>query len=152
MATIGRTTVWWTGLLATIESVVGNWRPPKLMRETQYRDHLLAALQRAVPTDARVEKEYRHLGTTTDLWVRWQGMFWTDEVFVELKVNLTKKADYDRLVGQIEILKPSENKTLVVLIGDANPSLVGRLKDRYALQITNSVQNTMAIVCVPLPT
>lgn len=111
---------------------------------------MLAALRAAVPEDAKVEKEYRHRGTTIDVWLKWQGLFLSDEVAFELKVKLQRKTDYDRLVGQLEGMEPQKHKVIVVLIGETDPSLLGRLRDRYAKQIQNDVAKTMSIVCVPL--
>jgi hypothetical protein len=34
-------------------------------------------------------------------------------------------------VGQIEELKPKKNKIIVVLVGDTDPVLLGRLKERF---------------------
>ena len=48
-----------------------------------------------------------------------------------MKRNLRKKSDYDRLVGQVEGLKPKKNKIFVVLIGDTDPALLGRLKEQF---------------------
>jgi len=51
--------------------------------ELKYRDSLLAFLQARLK-DAQVEKEYRHAGTTTDIYVRQCGFWGSSEVFVEL--------------------------------------------------------------------
>lgn len=139
----------WHGLLPCLTKFVEQWQPPALRGETKYRDHLLETLRASVPGDAKVEKEYRHRGTTIDVWLKWPGLLLTDEIAFELKVNLKKKADYDRLVGQIEGMEPAKNKTIVVLIGDTDQGLFGRLKERYSKYIHNDLGPTMAIVCVP---
>ena len=56
--------VGWHGLLPSLTKFVEQWQPPALRGETKYRDHLLETLRAAVPGDAKVEKEYRHRGTT----------------------------------------------------------------------------------------
>jgi hypothetical protein len=56
-------------------------------------------------------------------------------VLFELKLNLTKKNEFDRLVGQIEGLAPQENDVFVVLFGERDPALVGRLRERYGEDI-----------------
>jgi hypothetical protein len=82
-----------------------------------------------LPEDARIEREYRHDGTTTDVGVIYKGIVSEDRVFFELKRNLKRKTDYDRLIGQIEGLKPRQNKVFVVLVGDTDDALLGRLRE-----------------------
>ena len=141
--------VGWHGLLPSLTKFVEQWQPPALRGETKYRDHLLETLRAAIPGDAKVEKEYRHRGTTIDVWLKWPGLLLSDEIAFELKVNLKKKADYDRLVGQIEGMDPAKYKTIVVLIGETDQGLFGRLKERYSKYIHNDLVPTMSIVCVP---
>ena len=132
MKRIEKLSVTISGLLPVITELVGKWVPTKQRSETAYRDLLLAHFREVLPADTKLEKEYRHRGTTMDLWLGWKGLLTTDELAFELKLNLKKKADYDRLVGQIEGLQPKGNKVLVVLIGDTDMALLGRLKDHYA--------------------
>lgn len=142
------------GFISTVARFAGEWRPPRLRGETAYRNEFCKVLRAAVPSDCKVESEYRHIGTTADVWLKWTGFVFNDEVFFELKVNLTKKTDYDRLVGQIEGIVPAKNKLIVMLIGDTKPDILGRLNDRYAAQLRGEAMgatSTMAIVCVPLP-
>src|SRR6266404_1081585 len=107
------------------------WQPQALPTESKYRDSLIAHLREQL-RDAKIEPEYRHLGTTTDIYVKQPGFFGSSEVFVELKRNLLQKAQYDRLVGQIESLEPKKNHPIiVVLCGETNPTLLTRLKERY---------------------
>lgn len=78
-----------------------------------------------------MEKEYRHKGTTPDLYLRYTGILGTTtEVFFELKRHLTKKAEFNRVVGQIEDLDPGDNILYVVLMGESDPSLVDRLREK----------------------
>ncbi len=146
MPKIKKLTVTWSGLVPTFAKHLREWTPPKLPTEANYRDNLLNFLRESVPNDAKVEKEFRHHGTTLDLWVGWKGVVSIDELAFELKVDLKKKAQYDRLVGQIEGVNPSKNKLLLVLIGDTDPALLGRLRERYARHIDSPVEITMAIV------
>ena len=93
------------------------WQPDALPTELKYRDSLVGYLREKLPKE-KVEPEYRHLGTTTDIYVKQAGFFGSSEVFVELKRNLLQKAQYDRLVGQIESLEPKKNPIIVVLCGE----------------------------------
>ena len=152
MTRIEKLTVTMNGLLPVMTELVAKWSPPKLRSEIAYRDHLLAYVREAVPGDTKLEKEYRHRGTTMDLWLGWKGLLTTDELAFELKVNLKKKTDYDRLVGQIEGLQPKSNKVLVVLIGETDPALLGRLKEHYAalLKPPTGTATFLAIVLVEM--
>lgn len=150
MAKIDKLSVTWGGLLPVIAKAVSAWKPPKLKSEAAYRDNLLALLRETVPDDTRVEKEFRHRGTTMDLWLEWKGVIMNDELAFELKVNLKRKTDFDRLVGQIEGIDPRKNKTVVVLIGETDPALLGRLQDKYRGQLQLDPP-LLAIVKVPVP-
>lgn len=153
MKKVEKLEVTWSGLLQVISKVVNQWKPPRLKSEISYRNDLLAALREVLPADAQLEKEYRHRGTTMDIWLKWQGVLQSDELAFELKVNLKKKTEFDRLVGQIEGLDPRRNKVLVVLIGDTDRDLLGRLEAKYAAQIKGNAAGDkyLAIVQVEVP-
>jgi hypothetical protein len=118
--------------IETVNKLIEEWRPAQLANELQYRNSLTALLRERLPK-AKIETEYRHNGTTIDIYAKEPGLFSSTEVFVELKRNLLHKAQLDRLVGQIESLQPGKNAILVVLCGDTNPALVTRLKEKYGI-------------------
>jgi hypothetical protein len=135
-----------SGLLPSLVKVIEHWRPGDLASEPKYRDSLLAFLQRAVPEDCHIEKEYRDGGTTTDLYVRWTGLMFKGKVFVELKRNLDKKATLDRLIGQLDTLEPGRRAILLVLVGRTDRALLGRLKTKYKDLLETTYQEPMSIV------
>lgn len=152
MTNIGKLQVFWSGLVPAFESLLSDWNPPILKKEIDYRDHMFNFLLQSVPSDAHVEKEYRHRGTTTDLWVKWSGVFLKSELAIELKLNLKKKAECDRLVGQLEALKPKQNPILLVLIGETDPMLLKRLKEKYDQpQLTSEPRNFAIVLVQPTP-
>lgn len=116
----------------SVTELVKEWQPPRLPTELKYRDSL-ATFLRGRLRDAKVETEYRHSGTTIDIYVKQSGFFGSSEVFVELKRKLLQKAQLDRLVGQIESLQPGKNAIVVVLCGETNPALVTRFKEKYEI-------------------
>jgi hypothetical protein len=118
--------------IETVNKLIGVWQPAQLANELQYRNSLTALLRERLPK-AKIETEYRHNGTTIDIYAKEPGLFSSTEVFVELKRNLLHKAQLDRLVGQLESLQPGKNAILVVLCGDTNPALVTRLKEKYGI-------------------
>ncbi len=118
--------------IETVNKLIGEWQPAQSANELQYRNSLTALLRERLPK-AKIETEYRHNGTTIDIYAKESGFFGSTEVFVELKRNLLHKAQLDRLVGQIESLQPGKNAILVALCGDTNPALVTRLKEKYGI-------------------
>lgn len=116
----------------SVNKLIAEWQPPLMPNELQYRNSLTALLRERLPK-AKIEVEYRHGGTTTDIYVKEPGFFGSTEVFMELKRNLLHKAQLDRLVGQVESLQPGKNAILVVLCGDTNPALVTRFKEKYGI-------------------
>ena len=101
---------------------------------TGCRDSLIAFLREQLkPDTTNIEPEYRPSGTTTDIYVTESGFFGSSEVFVELKRNLTQKAQLDRLVGQIASLQPDKNNIIVVLCRKTNPALLSRFKELFRL-------------------
>lgn len=149
MAKIEKLAVSFNGLMPPFVKLVEAWQPPVLKAETAYRDHLVDHIRAAVPEDARVEKEYRHRGTTMDIYVSWKGILQSDELAFELKKDLVKKTDFDRLIGQIEGLDPAKNKLIVVLVGKTDKALLGRLREKYAKVLQTGMEPpNMAIVCI----
>lgn len=151
MKMLSRESVAWNGLIPALESRLLQWNPGNLGGELKYRDNLYEHLRDSVPEGCVVQKEYRHLGTTIDIWIKWLGFLWTTEVGFELKLNLTKKSDYDRLIGQLESMEPSKTNIVVVLIGSVEEAFLMKLKHRYSTQLSDDViSKTMAVVHVPV--
>ena len=121
------------------------WEPEVLPSELKYRDSLVAFLRERLK-DAKIEPEYRHSGTTTDIYVKQSGFFGSSEVFVELKRDLTQKSKYDRLVGQIEDLQPSRTFIIVVLCAETSPVLLSRFNERYR---TSDLLSRVRVVLKP---
>ena len=132
MALLNKANVAWSGLLLKVVEIIrDNWQPGKLSSELQYRNSLATFLRDAAP-DAHIETEYRHAGTTTDVYLKWQGIVSSDSVFIELKYNLRQKGEYDRLIGQITQINPGKRHLIVVLCGDQHDeNLVTRLRQSY---------------------
>ncbi len=107
------------------------WQPQLLPTELKYRDSFVAYLRERLKDAKKIETEYRHLGTTTDIYVEQSGFFGSSAVFVELKRNFLSKGQLDRLVGQLESLEPNKHFIVVILCGETNPALAARLKDKY---------------------
>jgi len=141
-----KTSVAFSGLVPNLVSLIEAWEPESLASELKFRDSLLHFIRENVPSDCQVEREYRHRGTTTDIFVRWSGLLGNSEVFLEVKRNLNKKAILDRLIGQVETLEPGKRGIVVVLVGDTDQALLGRLKSKYAAFEVGLWEEAVAIV------
>lgn len=133
-------------VLDTVVNLIQEWQPERLPKELKYRDSLANFLRERLPR-AIVEKEYRHSGTTSDLYVECSGFLRSSEVFIELKRNMLQKNQLDRLVGQLESLNPRKHRIIVVLCGETKPELLTRLRLHYASLAADPFGvKTMAIV------
>ena len=129
---VSKAAMQFAGLNDALLRLLRDWRPLPRKRELEYRNALFEYLREALPEECRIEKEYRHSGTTSDLYLRWKGALGvTTGVFFELKRNLKRKGEFNRFVGQIEEINPRRNIVIVVLIGELDASLVARLKEQY---------------------
>lgn len=151
-ATIARTESEQFTQMSTFDNVhklIKEWRPDALPTELKYRDSLVTFLRERLK-DSHLEKEYRHSGTTIDIYVKQSGFWGPSEVFIELKRNLLQKTQLDRLVGQVESLRPGKNALIVVLCGETNPSLEVRFREKYGL--TNQLFVPTAFTLILKPT
>jgi hypothetical protein len=112
-----------------------SWPHGPLPTEIAYRDSLAKYLHCVLPHGSRIEREYRNVGTTVDIFVRAPLILSTVDVFIELKRRLRRKSEFDRLIGQIETLDPSTRNIFVVLVGDSDPALVARFNEKYRIYL-----------------
>ena len=129
----------------SVNKLVKEWQSRSLPTELKYRDSLTTFLRENLRNE-KIETEYRHSGTTIDIYVKQSGFFGSTEVFIELKRNLLQKAQLDRLVGQIESLEPAKNAVIVILCGETNPALVTRFKERYKLTDSSIFLRQLAVI------
>ncbi len=150
MTKLAKADVALNGLLPRVAQLISDdWQPGKQATEIAYRNSLLKYLRDIVPEDCRVEREYRHSGTTTDIYISWKGILASDEIFIEIKRNLQKKTVFNRLVGQIEELNPGKHKIILLLTGYTDEAFLGRLKSRYKRFMVHGMlysSVTMAII------
>ena len=130
MVRLSKVGIAWHGIAPSIGNLLRQWRPPRLNTEVAYSDALAKYLRAALPEGSRIEREYRHEGTTCDVSIQYSGLMSNELVLIEVKRDLRRKSDYDRLVGQIAGLKPDNNSVMIVLVGDTDPTLRGRLEEQ----------------------
>jgi hypothetical protein len=68
---------------------------------------------------------------TADIRVHKNNLFPPDEIFIELKLNMRRKDEVNRLVGQLEDLEPKTHCIVVVLLGNTRPECHARLRKNY---------------------
>ncbi len=130
----------------SVLDIVKEWHPKMSVTELQYRDSLIALLRERI-SNAQIEKEFRHGGTTIDIYVKKPGFFSSTEVFIELKRNFLQKPQLDRLVGQLESLEPGKHPVIVILCGQTDPALFTRLKAHFKSRTEDSLfSEPMSIV------
>jgi len=147
MVTLTRAGVAFDGLFPGLRRVIDDWDPGHLKSEKEFKDSLVAHLHQALPSGTRIEKEYRDGGTTCDIYLKWQGLMLSTEVFFELKHNLSRKTDFDRLVGQIIGLEPLKRNIVVVLCGDTDKALLARLVELFE----NNLNDESVLLNMPSP-
>ena len=130
-----------------VMKLVEGWQPEAFPTELKYRDSLAALLRAQL--EGTIETEYRHAGTTIDVYVKQAGFWKPSKVYIELKRNLLHKAQLDRLVGQLESLAPKKNSIIVLLCGETSPSLLTRLTEKYDTNSIIAIEPTTAIVTKP---
>ena len=115
-------------------SIIKRWVPTKkYSREAGYRDDLMEFIRRELkrsqqnilfgpPRTHLVKKESgRHLA---DIGI-------DEDIGVELKLNLRKKAEMDRLEGQVSGFTREYSCIIVVLCGEVSEEIVEELKYRF---------------------
>lgn len=107
-------------------------------KEVAYSDLLATYLREHLPADAQIEREYRHLDQTLDIYVRCSGILLGDEVFIEVRHRLNEKSEFDRLVEHITALQPNKNQVIVVLVGQCDVELAGLLRSQFTRQLSGS--------------
>src|SRR5882762_5538924 len=73
-----------------VMKLVEGWQPEAFPTELKYRDSLAALLRAQL--EGTIETEYRHAGTTIDVYVKQAGFWKPSKVYIELKRNLLHKA------------------------------------------------------------
>jgi hypothetical protein len=70
-----------------------------------------------------------------DLYACWNGILGEKEIFFRVRRNLGRKAEYERLVGQIEELDSKKHRIVAVLCGKVDEDYIARIRERYKKQI-----------------
>ena len=130
MSAIGGVDVFFSGLVLSIRQLLTKWEPGELDSERKYQESLFNFLQTQLP-DCIVRREYAEGGSIVDIYLKRTGFWGTDEVFFELKHDLSDKPEFNRLVGQLMDMEPKRRKIIVVLCGKTDRSMLQRLHEYF---------------------
>ncbi len=126
-------------ITGVIESLKG-WEPVGCKRELDYHISLEAKLRAKFP-DAHIEREYRHNGTTADLMFMRSALLGKVALLIEVKRDLVKKAEYDRLVGQVMAISPASYNVMVILCGKTDEKYVSRFLETFKEYMNDDPMN-----------
>jgi len=123
---------------------VEQWNPPASANsEAELRDSLARHLRKTLP-HAHIVTEHGAERSRVDIAVSDGSSAHAEKVAVELKLALCRKAELDRLVGQVMGYRTlGFRKVMVVLVG-ASPDLLAVLRSREA---TPGLSGYMMVLC-----
>lgn len=118
---IGRTRFGWNGYGLT-KGLIKEWRPRKCKTEREYEDKLEKYL-RARFSGVEVERQFGVGRSRVDICVG-------RKVFIELKKDLARTDQAQRLIGQIALYEQSNiEKLIIVLAGSVNQELLRSVQE-----------------------
>jgi hypothetical protein len=106
--------------MAYIRKLVTKWNPSDCKSEKDYENSLYRFLHQEL-SDVQITKQYAVGRVKADLLIG-------EKTIVELKLNLTKRDQFQRLVGQLEEYKEWKGRVILILIGDTEPNFRKQLK------------------------
>jgi hypothetical protein len=122
---------WAMGVISDVLDHLNGWEPKGCKNELEYHASLEAFLRSKCP-DAHIEREYRHNGTTADMMLMRSALMGKVAILFEVKRDLVKKTEFDRLVGQVMALGAGTYNIMVVLVGRTDPKYVSRFVETFA--------------------
>lgn len=130
MSALSGVDVFFAGIVLAVRQLLEEWTPGELDSEKKHQESLFRFLQEQLP-DCMIRREYPDGGAVVDLYLKRKGFFGTEELFFELKHDLSDKAEFNRLVGQLMDMEPKRRKIVVVLCGKTDRSMVQRLREHF---------------------
>lgn len=118
-----------------VRSIASEWTPDPMGSEQEYQEDIEPFLRAVLPEEAVLAREYMHLGSKLDFYVRLQGWIRRHEIAIEMKANLRSKSEFDRLKGQLQGYEPGKNQVILILCGDTEPSYIQQLRELYRDQL-----------------
>src|ERR1041385_8471365 len=101
--------------LSYLKKLIEKWKYLDCKKEKDYENSLYKFLHLQLP-DIQITKQFAEGRVKADLKI-------SDDIIVELKVNLNKRDQFQRLLGQLQEYKAWKGKTVLVLIGETEPNM-----------------------------
>ena len=107
----------------TVVSLIERWAPFECSAEKDYENSLYEFLHRELP-DVQITKQYAMGRVRADMYIG-------GKVILEVKTDLNRKGEYQRLLGQILELKVRDEWIVVVLTGNTDPHFPKALREHF---------------------
>ncbi len=106
--------------ISYIRKLVLNWDASGCKSEKDYENSFYKFLHQQL-SDIQITKQYAVGRVKADLLIG-------EQIIVELKLNLNKRDQFQRLIGQLEEYKQWKGKVVLILIGETEPNFRKQLK------------------------
>ena len=133
----------WFDFMDPVESVcalIYEWKPTDTGSETKIEESLYAYLANKLKRQD-VRRQFRHDRITADILIN-------EKLAIEIKLNLTKTAEFRRLIGQLDCYANWGVSMIVLLVGEVQTDLMKRVEDR--LQKDWDYEYDARLVHIPL--
>jgi predicted DNA binding CopG/RHH family protein len=107
----------------TVVSLIERWAPSDCSTEKEYENSLYEFLHRELP-DVQITKQYAMGRARADMYIG-------SKLILEVKTDLNRKGEYQRLLGQILELKARDEWMVVVLTGNTDPYFPKALREHF---------------------
>jgi len=99
----------------TLADLISRWVPKKCSTEKEYEKSLLNFLNKEIP-DIKIIPQYAIGRSKADLLIG-------NDIILEIKKDLTKTTQYDRLIGQLTRYQEWKGRVIVLLVGEVDNNL-----------------------------
>ena len=108
--------------VATVSDLIRKWQPTDTSTEAKIEESLHAYLAKRLKWHD-VRRQFRHDRVTADILIN-------EKLAIEIKLNLTKKGECDRLIGQLDSYANWGVQMIVLLVGQVDADLKRRVEER----------------------
>jgi len=111
-----------TDPVETVSKLIYEWQPTDTSSETKIEESLHAHLAKRLKRDD-VRRQFHHDRVTADILIN-------EKLGIEIKLNLTKTAEFRRLIGQLDCYANWGVCMIVLLVGQVDTDLMRRVEER----------------------
>jgi hypothetical protein len=103
-----------------IKKLIAKWNIEDCKSEKDFENSLYKSLHKEL-SDVQITKQYAVGRVKADILVG-------EDIIIELKLNLSKRDQFQRLIGQLEEYKKWKGRVILLLIGETEPNFRKQLK------------------------